>query len=529
MSIFTTGAGKQRAATFAEKMETNFTLRPFQNDLLRKHRKVSMSLIGDDMGLGKTVEAIALDRIKRIDDRAFGAKTLVVAPLSVVGVWVDHYAWMLPNMKVSWYDPEGKQPVTARAEFLQSIRQGDSDVYVVHWDALRLMPELAQQTWFHVIADEAHRAKSRKSQQTLALKRIKPKYRSALTGTPAETRPDDLWSILNWLYPKKYSSYWRFYKMYVQWEDANGYKKVTGVRNVDHLQRDIKSFYTRRLKSDVAKDLPDKVYSQRYVSITPVQRKHYGQMKQDMLAWVGEHEDQPLAAPVVISRLMRLQQFAISSCKIVDGFKWVLVKDEREAESTNRTMAMFGPKIHTVRRVKKGVLEVTSVIVGDRIKTPCKIVKMIEPSSKLDTVMQLIEDNPNESIVVFSQFKQVIGLFAERLERAGVTHGIYTGDTDKSDRDRIVREFQAGTRRVFAGTIRAGGEGITLTKATTIVFIDRDWSPSKNRQAEDRLHRIGQKDTVQVIDIVAKDTVDRGRLQQIEQSWRWLKKLLGDK
>jgi SNF2 family DNA or RNA helicase len=472
-------------------LEKNYELRPFQRELLEKYKNYKRyphALIGDEMGLGKTVEAIALDRMRRMQLGKPKAKSLIIAPLSVVDVWKRHYGWMLPNMRVTAYDSQGKQPAQARAAFLDDIANAVSDIYIVHWDALRLMPELAKRQWFSVIADEAHRAKNRKAQQTRALKKLPAVFKVACTGTPAETRPDDLWSILNWLYPKEFSSYWRFYKSYVLRDTTpQGYKVVTGVRNVDILQKEIKPFYIRRLKQDVLKDLPDKQYTTINVQLPPQQRKMYEQMKKDMLAWVGEHESEPLAAPAVIAKLMRLQQFAISSIDVVPGFK----------------------------------------MVGDE-KIPTRIVKMVDPSAKLDAVMQIIEDNPDESFVVFSQFKQVINLLGRRLDTKKIRVGLYTGDTDKSDRDRIVQQFQEGELRVFAGTIRAGGEGITLTKASTVIFIDRDWSPSKNRQAEDRVHRVGQKNAVQIIDIVATNTVDAGRHQKINQSWKWIKQFIGD-
>jgi SNF2 family DNA or RNA helicase len=152
---------------------------------------------------------------------------------------------------------------------------------------------------------------------------------------------------------------------------------------------------------------------------------------------------------------------------------------------------------------------------------------LAEPSSKLDAVMQLLKDNDGQ-VVIFSQFSQVIKLLQTRLEQAHITHGIFIGATPTDDRARIIEEFQAGKLRVFAGTIGAGGVGITLTAASTVIFIDRSWSPSNNRQAEDRLHRIGQKNAVQVIDIISSGTIDSKRQEEIDLKWSWIKKLLGE-
>lgn len=465
------------------------------------------ALVGDDMGLGKTVEGIALDLARRSKEGRMGAKTLVIAPLSVLDVWASHYAKMAPRLKVEVIDPKN------RDAFLKA----KAHIYIIHWNALRFMPELNKHEWFHVIADEAHRAKNRKAQQTQALKRIHARYRTALSGTPADDKPHDLWSILNWLYPKKFTSYWKFYNNYVDWDThpKGGYRIVKGVKDVMKLHDEIRPFYMRRQKSEVWRELPDKTYSEIPVDLASRQRRAYDQMKKDMLAWVGEHEDEPLAAPTVIARLMRLQQFAIGDCNIVSGWKMRRLTeiDFRQIEKRN-----WQPQVNPDGRAP--FRNMTWVF-----KT---WVVMVEPSSKLDAVMQLIEDNPNESFVIFSQFKQVANLLAERCAKLDISCGLYTGDTDKETRDAIVASFQNGRTRVFAGTIRAGGEGITLTKASTVVFIDRDWSPSKNKQAEDRLHRMGQKNAVQVIDLVARSTVDRGRLQRIEQKWQFIKQLLGE-
>jgi hypothetical protein len=142
--------------------------------------------------------------------------------------------------------------------------------------------------------------------------------------------------------------------------------------------------------------------------------------------------------------------------------------------------------------------------------------------------MQILEDNPDEQIVVFSQFKQIIHLLEKRLVKSGISHVLLTGDTPQEERGNIVERFQKGEAKVFAGTIAAGGVGITLTASSTIVFLDRSWSPALNQQSEDRLHRIGQKEAVQVIDIMARDTVDLGRKQRLEQKWSWIRELLGD-
>jgi SNF2 family DNA or RNA helicase len=194
-----------------------------------------------------------------------------------------------------------------------------------------------------------------------------------------------------------------------------------------------------------------------------------------MLAWVGQHEDSPLIANVVVSQMMRLQQFACAYAEFRDG-------------------ELF----------------------------------LAEPSSKLDAVMDILSRS-DKPIVIFTQFKKLIYLLEKRLQKAGIEYVRYTGDdrkTREDDKERFIR----GEARVFMGTITAGGVGLDGLQqaADTMIFTDRLWNPALNQQAEDRLWRDGQKNAVQIIDIMAYNTVDLGRKQRIDQVWGWIRRLLGD-
>lgn len=486
-------------------LKPNYELRSFQQEMVDKfsNPKWPNVLCGDDMGLGKTLEAIELDRVKRKHSptslRFDTNKTLILAPLTPVGSWEDHYSWCLPEMRVAALDPKN------RGAFLRAVTQGKHDIYLMHWDALRLMPELAEREWFHIIGDEIHKIKNRKAQVTHALKKLKARNKLGLSGTPADNKPDDLWSILNWLYPKLFGSYWRFYKYYVDYDihPAHGYRIVNGVRNADHLQRTIEPFFIRRRKEEVLDDLPDKYYTQVWVDLTPQQRRAYEQMRKHMLAWVGENQEKPLAAPVAITQLLRLQQFALAT---IDTERYTKRTRNKSYNPNDPDSPRYFEDPNALRYL------------------------LLEPSSKIDALMDIVEELDDEtSLGVFTYFKGAVDLAAKRLADQGTSFGIITGDIEKPDRDNMVRDFQAGHRQVIVGTIGAMREGITLTRASTVVFLDRAWSPSWNRQAEDRFHRIGQKNAVNVIDIMARNTVDLGRKQQVELKWTWIQKLLGDK
>lgn len=459
-------------------------LLPFQAEDVRKLYPQRSVLNANQMGTGKTYEAIAMDRLRRASAQREGIpianlKTLVIAPLTTLHKpWLEKWNELAPGLRVIVIDPK------ARAAFVKALKTGSHDVYVLHWDVLRIITDdLVRVKWFHVIADEAHRAKNRKAQQTRALKKIPTVYKTALTGTPVMNFPQDIWSILNWLYKSKYTSYWRFYNRYVNFElqYPHNYHKILGPKNVEELQEELRPFYIQRTKEEVLPDLPEKYYTTIEVELHPKQRAAYNQMKKEMIAWLETQDGtKPLAAPVVIAQLIRLQQFALAYADF--------------EPSTNGEAS-------------------TSVVLTD-------------PSSKIDALFQIIDDNPEVPLVIFSQFRRAIALVEQRLEKRAIQYVRITGDDSGQARRNAVDAFQSGVSKYFLGTIGAGSEGITLTRASNVIFLDRDWTPARNAQAEDRLHRIGQRSAVQVIDIVAKNTIDSYRHAKLEMKKRWIREML---
>jgi len=365
--------------------------------------------------------------------------------------------------------------------------------------------QLGEYEWLHVIADEAHKLKNRKAKQTKSMKRIRNVlYKSALTGTPIINRADELWSLLDWLYQGKKErikflgedaeyilrSYWRFFDAFCDYVviPPQMYKKITGTRNEKALQQLMSAFYIRRTKKVALPDLPDKQYTDIWVELDGKQKRAYDQMKKTLIAWVGEHESEPIVAPIIIAQLTRLQQFAISYADL---------------------------ETRTVNTADNGPVEE-------------QVVRMTEPSVKLDAFMEILEDAGDQQIVVFSQFTQAIELLCTRMDKANISYGKITGSVPQKTRTRYIDEFQNGELQVMACNIRAGGVGIDLYSASTVVFLDRSWSPADNKQAEDRLHRSGQKNAVQVIDIMASNTVDMGRRQRLEQKWSWIRNIIGE-
>ena len=436
------------------------------------------------MGTGKTHIAIAIDQMW-YQKAKIKYPTLIVAPLNTFDSWQEKYEMQDPNATIFTIDRKN------RDAFVKAIKAYKADVFLCHWDALRLIvDDLEHVTFNTVIADEVHRASNRKAKATKALKRIKTYHKLALSGTASGDKPENLWSINNWLWPKYYKSYWKFRDTYcveeLTFSGGAAYKKVVGIKNHDQLMEEMKPWFTRHLKREkccshhpegVMGWLPDKVYSNVWVDLSPTQRKFYEQMRKEMVAWVGEHEDSPLVASVVVAQMVRLSQMALAT-----------------------------PEFEGVK------------------------IKLNLPSSKLDALKEIIEDAEGKQFVVFSASKQICYLAQKYLAESGITSEVLSGDTPQGQREGMVKRFNDNEFQIFIGVIQAAAEGIDgLQHSTdTAIFLDRAWSTVKNSQAEDRLHRGGQKDTVTIIDIMARNTLDFGRKQRLETKWSLIKQMLGD-
>lgn len=492
----------------------------FQKEDIEKLVRQQAALIGSEMGTGKTHEAIELDA----GWYDFGKQkpTLVVAPLNTFASWQEKYSYQMPDVDLVTIDRKHRE------RFIQDIRRRRGDVFLMHWDALRLMPELADIEFNTVIADEVHRASNRKAQATMYLKHLKTAHKLGLSGTASGDRPDNLWSILNWLWPTYYRSYWNFRKHYCieelvergQGDDAKTYRQITGVKNISSLMEEMEPWYVRHLKRDrccahhpdgVMWWLPEKTYDTIWVDLSPKQRRAYEQMRKEMVAWVGEHEDTPLTASIVVAQMTRLSQMALATPEVD-----VVMEHMKDPDTKEK---LFYPANYP-----------DPSKAGQPVLVPKQVVTLTEPSSKIDAVKELILDHGEKRFVVFSSSKQACYLAQQNFARAGITSEVLSGDTPQSSRDDMVARFVRGDFQVFIGVIQAAAEGIDgLQHATdTAIFLDRSWSTIKNKQAEDRLHRDGQRDTVQIIDVMARNTVDFGRATKLERKWGWIRQILGD-
>lgn len=435
-----------------------------------------------EMGTGKTMFSIERDLRMRLAQGL--KKTLVVAPLATHKGWADTFAREAPNLSVARINPKKRQGLLAQ----------DADVTIVHYEVLRLMPELIN-LFEHGIFDECHRLKSRSTAQTKAAKKLKIPVLTDMSGSPITNKPQDIWSILNHLYPKNYSSYWRFFHQMTDSErpmvTENGQVKqaqywVThGPSNLWKTNGldEIDPFYDRRL----ARDCPDLDYARRpvlettlNVDLDPKMLKQYKEMKKEMITWIDSQDDleAPLIAPIVLTKYQKLQQLSTATLKMV----------------------------------------------GDKTT-------MVAPAPKIQAVLDLAQDT-GKPLVVFDPWTSPLKLLKEMGERprTNIKVGLYTGQQNAKQRERVLQEFKDGSIQILAMTHGAGGEGIDGLQhvCNTVVFLDRDWSPFVNDQAIARINRAGQEQTVNVIDVLANGTLNAKRNEDINYKKTAILETLGD-
>ena len=295
-------------------------------------------------------------------------------------------------------------------------------------------------------ADEMHKMKNPTAQQTKGFLKCLPYCRIGMTGTPLMNSPMDLYVILKWLGYESHAFY-SFKQHYCVMGGYGGYE-IVGYKNLDQLTAQVREIMLRRLKSEVL-DLPEKIYVDDIVEMEGKQAVMYKEVEAGLKAdYINGDID--LTNP--LSALIRLRQ--------TTGYPGIL-SDE------------------------------------------------ITESAKLDRMEEIVENciSNDEKVIIFSNWTQMTGVIFDKVAKYGC--GVITGETADSNRQAIVNKFQSDdTLKVIVGTIGAMGTGLTLTAATTVIFVDEPWNKALFDQAVDRAHRIGQKNNITIYSIMCKDTID---------------------
>jgi superfamily II DNA or RNA helicase len=435
------------------------SLRPYQEQgfhwLWFLHEIAAGGVLADDMGLGKTVQTLTLLlAVKAADEKAERGKpfkALIVAPTSVVTNWLREMDKFAPSLRHAlWHGGDRKE----RKDELE-----DADVVVTSYALLRRDEELlAKLDLRYAILDEAQQIKNPLSATARAAKRLKADRRLALTGTPIENRLSEIWSIFDYVSPGLLGPLDKFEERYSRPIDAGDQKAATRLRATIH------PFILRRTKSEVAKDLPEKIETEQYCEMTGEQAALYTAVLKEVRAQVmGEVERQGLARShiQILAGLTRLRQAACD------------------------------PRLLNLPRKFED-----------------------EDSGKLVALRELIQTcvDGGHKVLVFSQFVSMLTIIRRAMEEDGVPYEYLDGST--KDRAERVENFQRDTGPpVFLISLKAGGSGLNLTAADTVIHFDPWWNPAVEDQATDRTHRIGQTKVVTAYRLVAKGTIEEKILE----------------
>ena len=425
------------------------TLRHYQLDGLSwlwfLHRHGLSGILADDMGLGKTIQALAL--LQKAKDEEGRKPSLVVAPTSVLANWEREVERFAPDLStVVWHGQERRE----RAERLKDVDLALTSYALVRRD----VAELSGIEWRYVILDEAQFIKNADSVTAQACKSLPSEERLALTGTPLENRLSELWSIFDFAMPGFLGTSDLFSDRY---EEPIQVQNNAEVR--DRLRRKIRPFIMRRLKSEVAKDLPPKTETIAFCELDDAQAALYRQVLEESRRKIYESIDKLGFARSRISifaALMRLRQVCCD------------------------------PRL---------------------LKLPPTTA--LPPSAKLERFGELVQDIVAEGhrALVFSQFTQMLGLLTRHADERQIKYGYLDGRT----RDRMARvdsfNDPAGPPLFFI-SLKAGGTGLNLTAADYVIHYDPWWNPAVEEQATDRTHRIGQTKAIISYKLIVRGTVE---------------------
>ena len=402
-------------------------------------------ILADDMGLGKTAQALAHLLVEKEAGR-LDRPALIVLPTSLIFNWKNEAARCAPSLSIlSLHGAE-------RKAYFEAIPQHDVvlTTYPLLWrDAL----ELTKHRYHVLILDEAQTVKNARSQGAEVVRKIDARHRVCLTGTPLENHLGELWSQFDFLLPgflgssQSFTRYWR-----------TPIEKQGDHERRDLLARRIRPFVLRRRKEEVARELPAKTVIVRKVELAGSQRDLYEAVRAAMDAMVREE----------VGR----NGFGRSQILILDA-----------------------------------LLKLRQVCCDPRL-VKATLAQRVTERAKLELLMTMLPEQVEEGrrILLFSQFTSMLALIEAELQQIGLSYVKLTGDT--ADRETPVKQFQAGEVPIFLISLKAGGVGLNLTAADTVIHFDPWWNPAVENQATDRAHRIGQDKPVFVYKLIVAGSIE---------------------
>lgn len=428
--------------------------------------------LADDMGLGKTVQVIARlvqEQEQATTESLIVRPTLLIAPTSVLGNWRKEIGKFAPHLQAIVH--HGSERAKDVKEFKHMAQQ--NQVVITSFTLIRKDLKLMEAVeWQRVVLDEAQNIKNPKAEQTKAILKLKAPHRLALTGTPVENRLLDLWSIFNFLNPGYLGKETQFRKNF-----ETPIQKDNDPMRSAMLKKLVEPFILRRVKTDqsIIKDLPDKIEQKLFCNLTQEQASLYEAVVKDVERQLQEVEGIQRKG-LILATLIKLKQIC--------NHPMQFLQDNSDFTAS---------RSHKLSRLQEMVDEVMA---------------------------------EGESLLIFSQFTE-IGDALQKYFRHTCHYNTYYihGGTNRNKREQMITEFQNPETEasVFILSLKAGGVGITLTKANHVFHFDRWWNPAVENQATDRAFRIGQKKNVFVHKFIAIGTLEERIDEMIEDK----KKLAG--
>lgn len=441
-------------ADFEVPSQIKATLRSYQKTGYRWLRTMAQygfgGILADDMGLGKTLQVITLIAAEkeRVEKESQRKPSLVVCPTSLALNWQSEIQKFAPHLKVCVV----MGSIEERKELLEQI--DEVDVVITSYELLKRDIENYEHLNFkYCIADEAQYIKNANTLSAKTLKVIKSEVQFALTGTPIENSLAELWSIFDFIMPGYLFSYSQF-KRNFETPIVKNQDEVT----TNRLKKMIGPFIMRRLKKDVLKELPDKIETVIYNNMGEMQQKlydaHLAEAKTEMEREISE-KGVGKSHIKMLALLTRLRQLCCHPALYLQDYK--------------------------------------------------------EGSGKLAQCLELVKDSiaAGHKILLFSQFTSMLEIIGNELTLEGIKYFVLTGATKAEERMRLVAAFNESEEiPVFLISLKAGGTGLNLTGADVVIHYDPWWNLSSQNQATDRAYRIGQKNNVQVLQMITKNSIE---------------------
>lgn len=445
------------------------TLRPYQLDGLRFLQRLRANnaggVLADDMGLGKTLQTIAHLCVEHKSGRMQVGPSLIIAPTSLVGNWRRELAKFAPHLRVCVL--HGPQRMQHQAEAPLA------DLIITSFPLLvRDLAYFCGLSLYYVILDEAQIIKNPRSRSSQAVRALNAEHRLCLSGTPIENNLDELWAQFDFLMPGLLGNemqFRQFFRIPIE-QHQDEMRKAA-------LRQQVSPFILRRMKNTVAKDLPKKTELVRAVELQGKQRDLYESIR------VAAHEQ--------VRSVIKKKGFGGSTLTILDA-----------------------------------LMKLRQLCCDPRL-VRAEAARFVRESAKYEMLFEMLETQLGEGrrILIFSQFTSMLTLIAGGLRERDLGYVSLTGATP--DRDRQVQRFENGEVDVFLISLKAGGTGLNLVSADTVIHYDPWWNPAAQDQATDRAYRIGQKRPVFVYNLIAAGSVEERMLALQQRKRRLAEHIIG--